>query len=559
MLASNVGHAKGYVLLLSGKDIRNQLTKTETIYEIRDDFRVKGKLVVPANSTLLFRGGSIVGGEIEFNETELEGSVCFSSLSGISGTIKNEIVLTRWFGGIQDLFKLLNDLITNNDNNKIIISKSTYTVRTPLLIRRKTGLVLDFNGSTIIDETQGESKLLHRANPMVFIRASKNVVLENMCYSVSDKRSFGDIGTDIICVGALSADWDEDTYNIRLRNIEGEGDLIRASSKGKQIESGFIGVYGNAHDVDIEHISYSGNIGSLCNIEYGLAPDVSSNYKKKYDISLPDYYGLHPYNIRVSNITGRNSPNSSGYLRTSSCYNVVFENCYGYNVNRFLYLYNGDQSISRVHGAVIVRNCASYINNDYGNTSLYGAMIQNVYANPNSKVAHEGGIRHNLSYIIENCEFQGLRNKNGTGILITGNDGSIIIRNVTIKNFGSAMQAYSDDTQSIPCNLKIENCLFDSNNQGIALSGMNNTRVEGVKFYSKEKSQFNSQILLKAGSEKTVIDNCYFKLFSSAPYISIDKTAGNDIQIIDCQFDRSISKSVCDVAKKAAVISRSNK
>lgn len=549
-------YANGFVILSSGKDIQSQLTRTETVYEIRGDFQVEKTLLIPAKSTLVFRGGKIIGGDVVFNETKLEGTVCFSSCKSFKGKIHNEVIFSSWFVGNKDLFQLLNQLVSNNDNKRIIIAKNTYNVRTPLLIRRRTGLDLDFNGATIVDETQGESKLLHRANPMIFIRASKNVTLKNLNYVPSPHRFLGESGTDIICVGALSADWDEDTYNIRIECIEGSGDFIQTNSKGKRIESGFIGIYGNAHDVNVENVFYKGNIGCLCNIEYGLAPDLATNYKSKYGINLPNYYGLHPYNIKVSNITGYNSPNSFGYLRTSSCYNVVFENCYGYNVNRLFYFYNGDQSINRVNGSVIVRNCASYINEEYSNNSLYGIMIQNVYANPNSKVVHEQRIRHNLSYIIENCEFQGLPNKSGTGILITGNDGSIVARNITIRGFDSAMEAYAVKNQRLFCNLFVENCLFDTNKKGILLSGMKNARVSRTKFWSNEAGDYQAQLLIDAQSERILVDDCDFSMGLKSPYIIVEREAGEGNRINSCRFDKEVEQAVSDVAKRSQVVSQ---
>ena len=546
-----IGHAKGYVVLSSGKDIQNQLTKSEMVYEIRDNFRVKGKLSIPANSTLLFRGGSIVGGDIVFNGTELDGSVSFSSVNSISGTIANEIILSRWFVDIPDLFRLLNELISNNDNKRIIISKNKYSVRTPLLIRRRTGLELDFNGATIIDETQGESKLMHRANSMIFIRASNNITIKNLKYEISESRYFGDTGTDIICVGATSADWDEDTYNINLFNIEGSGDLVRSYSKGKQIESGFISFYGNVHDCSVEGLLYNGNVGHLCNIEYGLAPDKAKTYKDKYSIILPDYYGLHPYNIRISNITGVNSPKSSGYLRTSSCYNIIFENCYGYNVNRLFYLYSGDQSINRVNGSVVVRNCASYINEKYDNTSLYGMMIQNVYINPNSKVPHEKGIRHNLSYVIENCEFQGLPGKGGSGILLTGNDGGVMIRNVTVRNFDSAFDAYADSRQERFCNLIVENCLFEANKKGMKLNGMKSPQISSTRFFSDEKS--GAQVIIADNSENVSITDCEFVSESKSSTIIVENSAGNGHLITKSRFNKDVKKAINDRSQKVVV------
>ena len=543
--------AKDFHTLSSNIDLQSQLTKDNTVYEIREDFKIESKLIIPYNSTLLFRGGSIIGGDIYFNSTTLDGDVCFTSIGKVEGIIVNETILTRWFNGVDDLFRIINLLCASNDNKRIIVEAKEYIVRNPLLIRRRTGIDLDFNGAVIKDETQGDSKLLHRANPMIFIRASKNISIRNMNYEVSKKRHFGEIGTCVICIGATSADWDEDTYNINILNVEGRGDLVIETVKEKQIASGFISINGNTHDVTIENVSYTGNVGHLCNIEYGLAPDVAKTYKEKYKITLPDYYGLHPYNIRVNNITGYNSPKSYGYLRTSSCYNVIFENCYGYNVNRLFYLYSGDQSINRVNGSVIVRNCASYINDEYSNTSLYGMMIQNVYINPNSKVPHEKGIRHNISYIVENCEFQGLLGKSGSGVLLTGDDGGVVFRNVTIRNFDTAFDSYADNRQERYCNLIIENCLFDSNKKGLNLSGMKNPRIASTRFFPNQKS--GAQITISANTENVSITDCEFASDSKFKSIIVEESAGSGHLISKSRFSNGISKSLDDKENKVVV------
>lgn len=87
-----------YVLLDPNASLASQLTTSKTIYEIQNDFDLKGgKITIPANCILRFNGGAIKNAEVTFDVTYLEGLVMFSSCS-FSGSLYNKEVVLSWFG-----------------------------------------------------------------------------------------------------------------------------------------------------------------------------------------------------------------------------------------------------------------------------------------------------------------------------------------------------------------------------------------------------------------------------------------------------------------------------
>lgn len=78
--AFNDGYGRGYIILRAGTPIEAQITKANTIYEIRHDFNLSGKtLTMPEGCILRYNGGSIYGssssqlGTIVCDNTIIEG------------------------------------------------------------------------------------------------------------------------------------------------------------------------------------------------------------------------------------------------------------------------------------------------------------------------------------------------------------------------------------------------------------------------------------------------------------------------------------------------------
>ncbi len=550
---TSVAESGEYVVLNKTTPLASQIKTKESTYEIRDVFDLEGKtLAIPENCTLLFRGGKISNGQIVFNNTFLDGfvKIALSKNQTVRGQLANDAIYTKWFQIEKNgLPSLLQGLLKDNANKAFHIENGTYDIEEPIIIRKIEGVSFDFHGSTLIDNVKGDNQSLHRANPMIWIRESHNVTITNFNYEVSDNRYFSKAGTAVIWLGAISQDWETDIYGITISNICGKGNLVR-KVKGGTSENMFISGVGNMHNIAVQNIQYDGNLATLCNFEYGLPP-AESNFYKKYNISLPDYYGLHPYNLTIKDIVGKNAPSCTGFIRLSSCYNAVVENCYGYNVNSFIFLYNGDMSISRVNGSAIIRNCASYVNADYEGNNVSGLLVFNTYKDPASGQVHSAAIEHNNSYIIENCEFQGRLNLPGNGIRVSGGDGNVVITNVTVKNFGLAAKLTGVTGNRKMGGITLNNCLFENNQSSIELYLLDNCVLQGCIFRSSiihnANKIENSQIAVYKGVEGLSVRDCVFENSSSnnkASFITFEEKESAKAEISNSRFIGISEKAV---------------
>lgn len=90
----------GYVILRKNKTFAEQVTKENTIYEIRYDFDLEGgTLNIPSNCTLKFEGGSISNGIIVGDDTSIISSICiiFKDNINLRGTFDVEQGYIEWF------------------------------------------------------------------------------------------------------------------------------------------------------------------------------------------------------------------------------------------------------------------------------------------------------------------------------------------------------------------------------------------------------------------------------------------------------------------------------
>lgn len=91
----------GYVILRKNKSFEEQVTKSNTIYEIRYDFDLNGNTIsIPDNCELKFIGGSLKNGTINFNNTLLSGDIKIKT--NILGDIRNGDIYPEWFGAVGD-------------------------------------------------------------------------------------------------------------------------------------------------------------------------------------------------------------------------------------------------------------------------------------------------------------------------------------------------------------------------------------------------------------------------------------------------------------------------
>lgn len=112
---------------------QSMISKENTIYIIQYDYNLNGQTItIPSGCVLLFEGGSISNGSINFVNTTLEGSPNITTF--ISGTLKNNILKPEWFGakgdGVTDdsnsFQSILNLNSTTGNGYKIGLGSKTY-------------------------------------------------------------------------------------------------------------------------------------------------------------------------------------------------------------------------------------------------------------------------------------------------------------------------------------------------------------------------------------------------------------------------------------------------
>lgn len=114
------GDGMGYVIVRKDKTFADQVTKSNTIYEIRYDFDLNNVEVnIPENCILKFEGGSLSNGKLIGNNTSIlsEENLIFYNIT-ISGIWHNEYIYSTWFENVTDSLKqaflLANENILNN-------------------------------------------------------------------------------------------------------------------------------------------------------------------------------------------------------------------------------------------------------------------------------------------------------------------------------------------------------------------------------------------------------------------------------------------------------------
>lgn len=121
----------GYVILRKNKSFAEQVTKDNTIYEIRYDFNLFNKeITIPKNCTLYFIGGSIKNGTLHGNNTiinSIQENIIFNNII-FTGTFTDKFYL-KWAINLfidTDITNILKDLLETSPFKEIIIDKDGY-------------------------------------------------------------------------------------------------------------------------------------------------------------------------------------------------------------------------------------------------------------------------------------------------------------------------------------------------------------------------------------------------------------------------------------------------
>lgn len=167
----------GYVILRKNKTFAEQVTKENTIYEIRYDFDLNGEeITIPTNCVLKFEGGSLNNGTIIGTTTYILAKLqqIFNKNIRLDGVWSNQKAYPEWYGAKRnsDSTTALNCIINNTKFNIIHLQPYVYIVTDTIKISRKIifgnidSKISNYNGiaATIYNNSNKDTILIQYNN-----------------------------------------------------------------------------------------------------------------------------------------------------------------------------------------------------------------------------------------------------------------------------------------------------------------------------------------------------------------------------------------------------------
>lgn len=344
---------KGKLTQKSFMDVNGNLLEN-TIFVVQHNFEIDKEIILPNNSVLEFEGGSILNGRIHGNNSEIKTNNDKILKNVIlDGVWKNEKLYVEWFE-VNNNAELVNMLVNLNTTGKktILFQKNKfYSFTDPIVVFEKDGIIFDFNNCVIQDAISIYRQASY--NAFIYVSKSSNIFIQNLDYTAIDKNTTLGIGGYNPVVIRLG-DSVYKVYNIEINNLK----LNRGNDSSNL---SIIDIVGDTYNCTIDGIECSINASYGINCEFG-----------KLDNSIKS-----PHNISIKNVVGRNMSNCLGFLRTSCAYNVCFENCYGYNVQRFIDIWSGDVGSCGSINNVTFLNCSCEYDDGSSSLNVVPVVIDN--------------------------------------------------------------------------------------------------------------------------------------------------------------------------------------
>ena len=179
------GDGMGHVILRKNKSFAEQVTKENTIYEIRYNFDLNGEeIIIPENCVLKFNGGSLSNGTIKGNSTNIISDYLIFKNVNVIGSWST-IGESKWFVQSSpytirqdevfiDKLDVSDDFQTflNSSFRKIHICKGFYYITKPLIISNSIEINMD-GGSSCNYLLKREMDCIDKT----FIFSNKNITL----------------------------------------------------------------------------------------------------------------------------------------------------------------------------------------------------------------------------------------------------------------------------------------------------------------------------------------------------------------------------------------------
>lgn len=359
----------GYIILRKNKPFAEQLTQSNTIYEIRYDFDLDGQeITIPEGCVLDFQGGSLRNGTIIGQVTKLSGkSISIFNNVDIDGTWDVPMIRSSMFADIHivDKLNILLKLTNNEIVNHIYIDYGQY-VMTPtrsvwppnngLFIYQKENIVIHNLGDICIADNN-----LTEYN-VICCYQCKNISIEggtvsgdkiNHEYSDNSTHEWGH-GISIL-----------DSINIKIDRCEikectGDGIYINIASniiltniEIANCRRQGISIVNSVDNVTIDGFNISGISGTAPASGIDIEPNISPLYRGSRNITIKNG------TIKQSNI-GVNFY----YPKDEICYNLSVDNLFIEDIKEMPLFFQGVEML-KLSNIVFSQNTVVPSENDF--------------------------------------------------------------------------------------------------------------------------------------------------------------------------------------------------
>lgn len=306
----------------------NEFSDSNTIYEIRYDFDLRGKdIQLLDNCVLLFKGGSIDNGTITCNNTYiLQANESFRSNLTVKGIIKNSAIDSEWwYIPANDCYYQIKDIINiaNLSEKPVRFKKGKYL----LLNHSEDSIIIqqsvDFGDATFILNTNGYENF----NFNILQQYSQEI----------DSDDFTQIQLALETKN-LNADVFRKYKNCLLSVDSNEVELIRSNGEAhKKHEILYVDINGYLQNTPFnESINITKGTYIKCNKQQYIR-NLNLVIEDTYDKTQVSYYRRLGFKINnCSNLTIENiiieDPNITKYrieiFGGGIAYNLIFKNCH---------------------------------------------------------------------------------------------------------------------------------------------------------------------------------------------------------------------------------------
>jgi len=385
---------------------------------------------------------------------------------------------------------------------------ATYTVQDQLVI--PSNIVIDFQGATIIDDvrTYRPPDQASRAKPLFYMYGVSGIKIRNFIYRSTGTRATvsDEVPTGIIWIGDNSTTGPGPTFDIEVSGIKASN--LAANSL-------FVAVVGEAYNLHIHDIDITGDCSYGFNCEYGQAPTGTTDALA---------YGLHPHDMLIERFNGYNNSTSVGFLRTASCYNVTFSECYGRDVKSFIYTWTGDRSISRVSQNVKFKNCAHYASSTFlPGVVNYTVQLMSAGIDGSTGDPLPAWTNYDHLFTFENCQFQSNKVTYSADLRFYGTQGSAVFKSCIFRNgyYGVRAEPTTGSAYTSNSSLTFDDCVFMNNSRDVELNNITGVNFNHCKFKDPDENMI--PVKLTNGANYNTFSKCRFSgLDADVSYIVID-------------------------------------